>query len=176
VSYVLTDTVKPGSTAWWLFVGIMGFGRVMDLLSTWVASPTLALEGNPFARRLGWRGGVIFNAVMTLSVACLPVVAVGASAMSLLVAARNFQSAWLMRSLGEWRYRMWMAERVAEAPRWLMWCCHLAEGGLFGVVGLALISFSTQPGQWVAFGVGVGVVGYSTVVVVFTSWSLWRGR
>ena len=29
----------------------------MDFLSTWVATPNLVLEGNPIAKKLGWRWG-----------------------------------------------------------------------------------------------------------------------
>ena len=73
----------------------------MDFLSTWVATPNLVLEGNPIAKKLGWKWGIPLNLALCFgwpsgrcrrSSSAPPVV---------LVAARNFQSAWLMRSLGE---------------------------------------------------------------------------
>jgi len=33
----------------------------MDILSTWIATPNLVLEGNPIAKRLGWRWGIPLN-------------------------------------------------------------------------------------------------------------------
>jgi len=37
-----------------ILVALIG-ARLLDFASTWVATPNLLLEGNPIARRLGWR-------------------------------------------------------------------------------------------------------------------------
>src|SRR5512140_2018252 len=75
--------------------------RSMDILSTRVATPNLVLEGNPIAKKLGWNWGIPFNVAACLGLAFWPVSAIVVSTTSLLVAARNFQSAWLMRTMGE---------------------------------------------------------------------------
>ena len=86
----------------------------MDFLSTWIATPNLVLEGNPIAKKLGWRWGVPLNIVICLVLAFWPLSAIVVCTASVLVAARNFQSAWLMRSLGEEHYRDWHVERIQE--------------------------------------------------------------
>ena len=75
--------------------------RGMDFLSTWVATPNLVLEGNPIAKKLGWKWGIPLNLALCVGLAFWPLPAIVISTTSVLVAARNFQSAWLMRSLGE---------------------------------------------------------------------------
>ena len=88
----------------------------MDFLSTWIATPNLVLEGNPLAKKLGWKWGVPLNVVICLALPLWPLSAIVVSTASVLVAARNFQSAWLMRSLGEEIYRRWHVERVRKQP------------------------------------------------------------
>jgi hypothetical protein len=56
------DSFVPfGSFEYFMFLALLGFGRGMDFLSTWIATPNLVLEGNPLAKKLGWRGGLWLN-------------------------------------------------------------------------------------------------------------------
>ncbi len=43
----------------------------MDFLSTWVATPNLVLEGNPIAKKLGWRWGIPLNLALCFGVRLL---------------------------------------------------------------------------------------------------------
>src|SRR5512136_899030 len=98
----MDDPVSFGSQEYWLMLAVLAFARGVDFLSTWIATPNLVLEGNPLAKKLGWKWGCIANLVLVLALALLPLAAIVVSTASVLVAARNFQSAWLMRSLGEY--------------------------------------------------------------------------
>src|SRR5215468_3747586 len=109
------DDFQPfGSRYYLLTLGLLLLARGMDVLSTWVATPNLVLEGNPVAKLLGWRWGVPLNLLVCFALAFWPLPAIVLSTTSILVAARNFQSAWLMRTLGEEAYRDWHVERVQE--------------------------------------------------------------
>src|SRR5688572_33218418 len=108
--------VPFGSEVYWVLFGVVLVARGFDLLSTWVATPNLQLEANPIARHLGWRGGILAAFVLAAVFALWPLPAIIISTTSILVAARNFQSAWIIRSLGEERYRIWIADRVNETP------------------------------------------------------------
>jgi PAS domain-containing protein len=66
---------------------------------------TEGLSFRALAKKLGWKWGLVVNAALCLGLAMLPLPAVVICTVSVLVAARNFQSAWLMHSLGEQRYR-----------------------------------------------------------------------
>jgi hypothetical protein len=150
------------------------FARGMDFLSTWVATPHLLLEGNPIAKWLGWKWGALLNVAMCLSFACLPVAAIIISTTSLLVAARNFQGAWLMRTMGEHNYRAWMSDRMREGRTGLYVVCIIAQVVLVGMIGAALAL--GDPQSRVAFGVGVGMLGYAGAVLIYSLLGVWRSR
>ena len=148
--------------------------RGMDFLSTWVATPNLVLEGNPIAKKLGWRWGIPLNVVLCFGFAFWPLPAIVISTTSVLVAARNFQSAWLMRSLGEQLYRDWHIERVQETSVTLYLFCLFAQTALTAGVGAAVIYFSDW--RLVPLAIGLGIVAYALAVAFYTLLGIWRLR
>jgi hypothetical protein len=171
----MTDQLIPFASPWYfVFLSILAFSRGMDFFSTWVATPNLVLEGNPIAKKLGWRGGVIFNVVFCGAVAVWPLPAIMVSTMSLLVAARNFQSAWMMRSMGETNYAVWMRERLSQGSPGLFIFCIGAQSGLTALVGLPLMYFTRE--NSIPFAIGSGICGYATAVLFFSLLSIWRMR
>jgi hypothetical protein len=92
-----------------------------------------------------------------------------------LVAARNFQSAWLMRSLGETAYREWHVERVRETRITLYLLCLAGNTLLTAAVGAALIGFSNpEKAGFVAFAIGMGMIAYAIAVAFYTLLAIWR--
>ena len=170
----MDDFVPFGGALYFVLLAVLLCARGADFLSTWVATPNLVLEANPISRKLGWKGGMVLNVVLCFGFALWPLPSIVISTTSLLVAARNFQSAWLMRSLGEEPYRFWIVERMRQTPMPLYLFCLLAQGALFGTVGLALMYFSQS--FLVPFAVGMGIVTYAVAVTFFTLLSLWRVR
>src|SRR5437764_4599452 len=148
--------------------------RGMDFLSTWVATPNMVLEGNPIAKKLGWRWGIPLNFALCLGFASWPMPAIVISTTSVLVAARNFQSAWLMRSLGEERYRDWHIERIQETRVTLYLFCLAGNTLLTAGVGAAVVYFSNPAPVPVA--IGIGIVGYAGAVAFYTLLGTWRLR
>ncbi len=172
----MDEAVPFASRAWTLTFLLLLFARGMDFLSTWIATPNLVLEGNPIARRLGWKGGIPLNLGICLLFASWPVPAVIIATTSVLVAARNFQSAWLMRSLGEQRYRDWHMARIQETSIGLYLFCLFGQSALFAAVGLGLVYFSDSRHSPLAAGIGLGIIGYALAVLIFTLYGVWRLR
>src|SRR6266581_3090235 len=110
----MDDSVPFASREYCLILALLAFARGTDFLSTWVATPHLVLEGNPIAKWLGWKWGAVVNVIVVTTLAMWPISAIVVSTASVLVAARNFQSAWLMRSMGEAAYRDWYGQRMSE--------------------------------------------------------------
>src|SRR3954452_9705072 len=110
----MQDFVPFASRGYAVLLIILLVARGMDFLSTWVATPNLVLEGNPIAKKLGWKWGTLVNLLLCFGFAFWPLPAIVISTTSVMVAARNFQSAWLMRSLGEHHYRDWHLDRLQE--------------------------------------------------------------
>lgn len=165
-------SVRFGSADYFIFTVVVLFGRYMDLLSTWVATPTLELEANPLARWLGWRGGIVVNTLIAFPIALLPVAAISVATTSVLVAARNLQSAWLTRALGEHEYRLWLGARFRETRRGVFVICLVLHAGLIGLVGGGLMVYSGN--RLIPFAVGVGIVTYAVAVALFTGLAIRR--
>ena len=170
----MENTVPFASHEYWLLLLLIAFSRAMDFLSTWVATPNLVLEGNPFAKKLGWRRGIPLNIVICFGVAFVPISAVAISTTSVLVAARNFQSAWLMRSLGEEFYRDWHVARIQETSLPMYLLCLAGNTLLNAAVGVALIYFSGH--RWIPASIGMGVLIYAVAIAFYTLLAVWRIR
>lgn len=168
------DFVAFGSLAHAGFALLLAFARGADLLSTWIATPTLALEANPVARVLGWRGGVAFNLAGCVLLGLWPLLAVAVATTSLLVAAHNLDSAWLMRLYGETGYRLWRSETFRNGRRGEFILLLVARMGLFALLGGGLMLFSGL--RLVPFAAGLGMVTYALAVVFYTLLALRRVR
>src|SRR5438445_8399877 len=138
----MDDFVPFASRNYALMFLLLLVARGMDFLSTWVATPNMVLEGNPIAKKLGWRWGIALNLALCVAFAFWPMPAIVISTTSVLVAARNFQSAWLMRSLGEELYRDWHVARLQETRMPLFLFCLFGQTALTAGLGAGLIYFS----------------------------------
>src|ERR1035441_3495307 len=170
----MEEFVPFASRSYGLMFLLLFVSRGMDFLSTWVATPNMVLEGNPIAKKLGWKWGIPINCVLCPAVALEKLPAIVISTTSVLVASRNFQSAWLMRSLGEKLYRDWHVERVQETSVTLYLFCLFAQTALTGGVGVAVIYCS----EWrlVPLAIGLGIVAYALAVAFYTTLGIWRMR
>ncbi|MCP5515837.1 MAG: hypothetical protein H7A45_01100 [Verrucomicrobiales bacterium] len=160
------EFVAFGSAEYWLLLLLLILARGADFFSTWLATPRLTLEANPLARALGWRGGLLLNAVICAALAAWPLPALMLATTSILVAARNCQSAWLSRTMGEPAYRTWLADRLSDAPRGLYYLCLGAQSLAYAGLGVAVIVFAG--GNQVLLGLGFGFVGFAIAVPLFT--------
>ena len=171
----MDDMVPFASRDYFLLLLLLVFARGMDFLSTWVATPNLVLEGNPLAKKLGWKWGLLLNAGLAGILPLWPLSSIVVATASVLVAARNFQSAWLMHSLGEENYRRWYVERVQETRITLYLLCLAGNTLLTAAVGAALIYASHLRQLW-PFAIGMGMVAYAVAVAFYTLLALWRIR
>ena len=172
----MDDFVAFASRSYALFFALLVISRGMDFLSTWVATPNLVLEGNPIAKRLGWRWGIPLNVVICFGLAFWPVCAIAVSTTSVMVAARNFQSAWLMRSLGEEAYRDWHVTRIRETRITFYLSCLAGNTLLTAGVGTAVICFSPDRSGLATFAIGLGIVAYALAVALYSLLAVWRLR
>ena len=170
----MDEFVLFGSRSYGLIFLLLLVARGMDFLSTWVATPNLVLEGNPVAKKLGWRWGIPVNLLVCFGFAFWPLPAIVISTTSVLVAARNFQSAWLMRSLGEQLYRDWHVERVQETSVSLYLFCLFAQTALTAGVGAAVVYFSNR--ELVPWAIGLGIMAYAVAVAFYTLLAIVRMR
>jgi hypothetical protein len=169
----MEDAIPFASAEYFIFLTLLCFSRGADFLSTWIATPNLVLEGNPLAKKLGWKFGLLVNAALCVTFAFYPMMATIISTTSILVAARNFQNAWLMRTLGEEGYRDWFVARLIETHLGLYLFCLVAQTFLFALIGGALVYFSRN---LIPVAIGLGIIGYAITVLFYTLLSVWRIR
>lgn len=172
----MEEFVPFGSRTYLALLAALLFARGMDFLSTWLATPNLVLEGNPIAKKLGWKWGIPINFGLCLAFAFWVLPAVVIATTSVLVAARNFQGAWLMRSLGEQAYRQWHVERLQEANISLVLGCLFGQTALTGLVGAVLVACTNWERQPILLGIGLGVIAYATAVAGYSLLGIWRLR
>jgi hypothetical protein len=172
----MEEFVPFGSRTYLALLAVLLFARGMDFLSTWVATPNLVLEGNPIAKKLGWKWGIPINFALCLGFAFWLLPAVVIATTSVLVAARNFQGAWLMRSLGEQGYRQWHVERLREANISLVLGCLFGQTALTGLVGAVLVAGANWERQPILLGIGLGVIAYAAAVGGYSLLGIWRLR
>ena len=156
----------PFGPAYWAGLALLAVARGLDFLSTWIATPGLVLEANPIMRRLGWRGGIALNALVCLVAATAPFVAVLVSVMSVLVAGRNFQGAWMCRTMGEYEYRDHLMTQFRRADKRLVLGCIWAQALLYVAVGGAV---SALTNDLLAQAVGWGIVGFGLAIAVHST-------
>ena len=168
----MEDIAFFGSRDYLITLGLLVFARGMDFLSTWFATPNLELEANPLAKRLGWKWGIVFNLLLCVAAAHWPLAGLIVVTTSLLVAARNFKSAWLMRALGETGYSMLVGDAMKHSSRRSFFVSVLGETLLFGLVGGAVVVSSEWPS--VPLAVGMGMVAYAVAVAFYSLLAVWR--
>jgi hypothetical protein len=163
----VTDLFLPFGSREYLWVLLLLLvARGADFFSTWTATPRLKLEANPIARWLGWRWGIGVNVLLCVGLALWLLPSVMVITTSLLVAARNFQSAWLIRTMGETGYRHWLGVQITHAPRGLMLFCLGAQSLIYGGLGAAIMHWGRH--SVVLLGVGLGLVTYAVAVLFYT--------
>jgi hypothetical protein len=172
----MDDFVPFGSRTYLLTFLALLVSRGADFLSTWVATPNMVLEGNPIAKKMGWRWGIPLNLALCFFFARWTLPAIVISTTSMLVAARNFQSAWLMRSLGEHFYREWHIERVQETNISLYLFCLFGQTALTAGVGAAVIFFVNWDKEPEVLAIGLGIVAYAVAVAFYTLLGIVRMR
>jgi hypothetical protein len=147
-------------------------GRLGDIVSTRLITPTLRLEANPVVRRLGWRfawASLLLALVPYYSVAF----GIAALAVSLLVSASNLSRGWMFRALGEARADEFLL-RVARQGRLATALGFLFSGAAFVVVaGVVLMWLSGSVGA-PSYWFGVGIVIYGIAIALHGSASIIR--
>jgi len=172
----MSDFIPFGSRAYAEFFLLLLFSRGVDFLSTWIATPNLVLEGNPVAKKLGWKWSILTNFALCFGLAFWPLPAVVISTSSVLLAARNFQSAWIMRSMGEQNYRDWRIQRIQETSATLFLFCLFGQTALTAGLGGAILYLADWQRGFFLGAIGLGIIVYSLAVVIYSMLAVWRLR
>jgi len=145
-----------------ILCALLLFSRLGDVGSTYLVSPTLKLEANPLAKKLGWP-----FMLLSLLVCLLPYYDAGLAIMalvpSLLVSSSNISKFWMVKALGETGYSMMVSIAAAKSKKSHVLFSNLMAAFfiiLAGFVLLLLCPDSRGPAFW--FGTGIVLYGVIT--------------
>lgn len=139
-------------------------GRLGDVISTRLGTPTLRLESNPIARRFGW--GFI---VATIGFCVVPYFSIELgiiiTVMSLWVSADNIGRVWLLRSIGEPEYAEFVQRAVDRGTLSTALLMVFAKALFILAMGLllCLLSYRFEPAWTYWFGIGIIAYGLTNL-------------
>ena len=149
--------------------------RLGDIMTTYLASPTLRMEANPIAKWLGWK-----FALATLLAALIPYYSLGAGiivgTMSLLVSTSNASKVLLSRALGEEIFGRLINKAVSNTS---------VRTGLFytslpaffiALLGSMMLVFFPDPCTDWGFYFAVGMLAYALAVLLWGNLSFLRAK
>jgi hypothetical protein len=140
--------------------------RLGDIGTTYLVSPTLRVEANPIARRLGWK--YIFA---TAVIALIPYRSIHGGVLvltaSFLIAASNASEAMIARFMGEENYAALNREAIRKMP-FLLGLSLLCLPALFlMMLGLMmLLLFPESSNRW-GFDMAEGTIAAAAAILIF---------
>jgi hypothetical protein len=145
-----------------LFV-LMLIARVGDIGTTYLITPSLALEANPIIRRLGWR-----YAVLTIALCAVPYFSVPLAVTILIpflfLSGSNASKVWAVRTMGEEAYLQWVLA-LARQSKLSHALLGVAASAFFVVLaGAVIFLFYPSPDEW-GFWIALGIVIYGALVL-----------
>jgi hypothetical protein len=139
--------------------------RLGDIGTTFLVSPTLRLEANPVARRLGWK--YTFG---TLGLALIPYYSIHGGIVvftaSFLAGASNASEAMLARFMGERKYAALQREAIQEM--------HILAGlpllclpaFFYMMLGLMMLVLFPDPGKSWGFDIAMGTLVFASALLI----------
>jgi hypothetical protein len=146
----------------WL-AALLLLSRLGDVVSTYLFTPTLKLEGNAIARRLGWP-----FAWLSLALALLPyyspALGVAALTASLFVTGSNLTRGWFARALGEDEYHALVLRALARTSLQTVLAFVWGGAAFVGLAGVLLATWS-ETFEW-GYWFGIGIILYALAIAI----------
>jgi hypothetical protein len=168
------DLLSRGHNFEHLLALLILLARAGDIGSTYLATPTLKLETNPFIRRARWP-----VALLSLALCLVPyynmALAVMVLAPSLLVSGSNFSRGWVARAVGEAELLGFLRSAARRIALGKALAFTLTGGAFIALAGGVLVLLSGSERTW-AFWFGMGIVVYGLAIGVYGSLFVLRLR
>lgn len=139
--------------------------RLGDIGTTFLVSPTLKLEANPIARRLGWK-----YTYGTLALALVPYYSIHGGVIvltaSLLAAASNASEALLARYLGEESYAALNRDAIQKMPILSGLSLLCLPAFFFGIMGFVMFVLSPEPASGWGYDIAMGTTVFAAALLI----------
>lgn len=149
--------------------------RAADIVSTYLATPTLLLESNPLLRKFRWPMALISFVTCGVPYFSIPA-AIVVIVMSTLIAYSNSTRLWIIRAIGEDAYFDLMVRatgkaNVRETIGWM-----LLPAVFISLLGILLIILYPDPNSQLGFFFGLGIFMYALIIIAYQPKNFFRLR
>lgn len=153
--------------------GLILLGRLGDVVSTYLVTPSLRLEANLLAKKLGWR-----FALLTLLVCLVPYYSASLGVVvlvpSLLVSASNVGKIWFVRAMGEKEFAAMVQGLARKGKRSHAILCTIVSSLFTVLAGLVLWYLAPDPNADWGYWFAMGIVLYGVAMLVHGTLYYWR--
>lgn len=147
-----------------LFIAVL-ISRIGDIGTTYLATPKLKLEANPFARKFRWPFALA-SLLLCLLPYYSPPLAIIALVASLLVSASNASKLWVIRAMGEDRFYNLMIDLAGNSKVVPSVMCMLAPPIFISMLSGSLMFFYPDPTDW-GYYFAYGIATYALVMFIY---------
>ena len=149
--------------------------RAADIVSTYLATPTLLLESNPLLRKFRWPMALFSFITCVIPYFSIPA-AIVVIVMSTLIAYSNSTRLWIIRAIGEDAYFNLMVTatakaKVAETIAWM-----LLPALFISLLGVLLVILYPDPNTQLGFFFALGIFMYTLVIAAYQPKNFFRLR
>jgi hypothetical protein len=161
-----------------LYLVLCIVSRSLDFLSTYISTPTMKMEANLLAKRLGWKKMILLNILLCVMASfSLPLTAIICT-VSLLVSGHNMSRGLTTRGIGEEKTREIMDKALQNLSIGIILLFTLSYAVVY--VGIGIFLIMTALGslvQWVGYGFilfGFAIALHSNISVFYRKRQLAR--
>ena len=148
-----------------VIAGITVCSRIADVWTTYQATPTLKLEANPIAKRLGWRFALLSVLVGLVPYAWPPSGVVILTA-SFMVAASNASKLVMAKALGEEELAALNRRVLLATPPWPGLLLLVTPAFFVGALGGTVLFFYPEASEW-GYYIGLGMLVYALAILIW---------
>jgi len=152
---------------YWVNLAIIALGRSLDLLTTWYGTPTLALELNPIAKRVGWKGWIFINIIFCLTFALWFNPSLLIFIVSTLAAANNLSQLWIVHITREPKESKTFRKLMEKVDPKIGYISRISYGVAIGVIGAIIIYFVGLDVSETMTWIGFALIGYAFIICFY---------
>jgi hypothetical protein len=156
-----------------LFFILCIISRGLDFLSTYMVTPSLKLEANLIAKKLGWKIMGVLNIVLCFICAYSIESTIIICIVSLLVTGNNFGRGLVTKGLGEEKSRKIMNEAISKLSSGIILVFTLSYGFVYIIIGSVMIYFTKS---YIIFYIAQGVIFFGIVIIIHMNISIFKRK
>ncbi|NYT00126.1 MAG: hypothetical protein GKB99_00155 [Methanocellales archaeon] len=164
INYFIVTILAFPTSQYLINFAIALTGRTLDLSTTRYVTPTLKLELNPIAKRVGWRWFILLNIVICIIFAFWFNTSLMLFVMGILAAAHNLNQSLIVDITRDSKEPEIFKELVKKANSKILCLSQISYDMAIGIVGAIIICLVGLDISKPIFWIGLALISYSFTV------------